>query len=61
MQWFRNMVRPEKNDFLKLLIEQGNHAILIVEALEEYLREPGKPTKKTQNRSSVMPMKSSAF
>lgn len=46
MQWFRNMVRPEKNDFLKLLIEQGNHAILIVEALEEYLREPGKPTKK---------------
>ena len=46
MQWFRNMVRPEKERLLKLLIEQGNHAILIVEALEEYLRRAGRNPRK---------------
>lgn len=46
MQWFKNMVRPEKNDFMKLLTDQGSYAVLIVEALEEYLHEPGKPTRK---------------
>jgi predicted phosphate transport protein (TIGR00153 family) len=46
MQWFKNMVRPDKNDFMKLLAQQGGYATTIVEALQEYLQDPGKPTRK---------------
>lgn len=40
MNWLRRFIRPRQDNFLKLLIEQGECAIASVEALRSYLKKP---------------------
>jgi predicted phosphate transport protein (TIGR00153 family) len=40
MEWIKRFLRPRQSNFLKLLIEQGEHAVAAVEALQSYLKEP---------------------
>ena len=40
MDWLKRFLKPRQNNFLTLLIQQGNHAVASVEALQEYLKKP---------------------
>lgn len=46
MEWFKNRFSSDKKGFIDLLIDQAHYAPIIVEALEEYLADPGKPARK---------------
>lgn len=40
MEWLKRFLKPRQSNFLKLLIEQGEHAVLAAEALQAYLKKP---------------------
>lgn len=48
MDWLKRFLKPRQSSFLKLLIEQGEHAVFSVEALQKYL---DKPTEKNVARA----------
>ena len=39
MQWFKRFLKPRQNDFLDLMIRQGEFAVAVVEALQAYLKK----------------------
>ena len=39
MEWFKRFLKPRQSDFFQLLIRQGEFAILVVEALQAYLKK----------------------
>ena len=40
MDWLRRFLKPRQSNFLDLLIQQGEHAVLSVEVLQAYLKKP---------------------
>ena len=39
MQWFKRFLKPRQNDFLDLMIRQGEFAVPVVGALQAYLKK----------------------
>jgi len=40
MEWLKRFFKPRQSNFLKLLIQQGEHAVASVEQLQAYLKKP---------------------
>ena len=40
MEWIKRFLKPRQSSFLRLLIQQGEHAVVAVEALQGYLKKP---------------------
>lgn len=40
MEWIKRFLKPRQSSFLKLLIQQGEYAVVAVEALQTYLKKP---------------------
>ncbi|WP_420628654.1 DUF47 domain-containing protein [Candidatus Leptofilum sp.] len=40
MEWVKRFFKPRQSNFLKLLIQQGEYAVVSVESLQAYLKKP---------------------
>lgn len=40
MEWLKRFLKPKQSNFLELLIQQGEYAIMATEALQAYLKKP---------------------
>lgn len=40
MDWLKRFLKPRQSNFLRLLVQQGEHAVACVDALQAYLKKP---------------------
>jgi hypothetical protein len=59
MDWLKRFLKPRQSNFLRLLVQQGEHAVACVDALQAYLKKPR--TLPEGARWKRMPTKSGAF
>ncbi|GJM42836.1 MAG: phosphate transport regulator [Ardenticatenaceae bacterium] len=51
MEWLKRFIKPKQNNFLQLLIQQGEFTVVSVEALQAYLKKPNE--KRTERARQV--------